>query len=384
LATIKHYSFLGTSALQDARIATRHLDALRIIAACAVVALHYSDYVKSQPIGHFVYEHAQHFNLFVDLFFVISGFVIASQYLHNVHGMRPVGRFMWRRLARIYPLHFATLVFYLVVAAAIQRGLASSDNPARYPLSDVPAQLLLLHALIGQRLTFNFPSWSLSAEMFCYAIFPLIVVIAARRRELLLALVAILIAANSFFAITTETGPWAGWINHGGVFRAFPAFILGVACCLYRDRIARWRIHPGTLTVALTGFTLLGWSIPETAGLGCIYIIAVLAIHCDCAGRQTLMTRLGIARWSPLTYSCYMLHIPVATVVITFGARLIPGIPGHHLALLPVAILILAAASVISYRYFETPSRDALNEAFNRWEAGRAIVPAMTPGKESR
>jgi peptidoglycan/LPS O-acetylase OafA/YrhL len=79
-----------------------------------------------------------------------------------------------------------------------------------------------------------------------------------------------------------------------------------------------------------------------------------------------------------------MLHIPVATVVITFGARLIPGIPGHHLALLPVAILILAAASVISYRYFETPSRDALNEAFNRWEAGRAIVPAMTPGKESR
>ncbi|MFX5130575.1 hypothetical protein ABTC50_20640, partial [Acinetobacter baumannii] len=76
-------------------------------------------------------------------------------------------RFLWRRLARIYPLHLATLMFYLAIALAIYLGLAKTDNPARYSLSDVPAQLFLLHAVDGQRLTFNFPSWSLSAEMFC-------------------------------------------------------------------------------------------------------------------------------------------------------------------------------------------------------------------------
>lgn len=388
LANLTHPSGLvsltfGTSTLQDVRIQTHHLDALRIIAACAVVILHYSDYVKSQAAGRFINEHTQHFNLFVDLFFVISGFVIASQYMGKVDGIRSVNRFLWRRLARIYPLHLATLAFYLAVAAAIHGNLANGGNSARYPLSDLPAQLLLLHALIGERLTFNFPSWSLSAEMFCYMIFPLIVLIAVRRRNLLLPLVAILMALNSLFASATGAGPWASWINHGGVFRAFPAFILGIVCNLYRERLSQWRIPPATMTIALTGFTLLGWSVSETVALGCIYIIAVIAIHCDCAERHTLMTRLNIARGSPFTYSCYMLHIPVATIVITLGGRFISGDPERELLLLPVAIVVLAAASIISYRYFETPARDALNEAFDRWEASRTI-PNMTPERESR
>ncbi len=378
-----NYLLHGSSTLQDIRIKTDHLDALRIIAAGAVVILHYSDYVKNQAAGRFIYEHTQHFNLFVDLFFVISGFVIASQYMDKVDSIRSVSRFLWRRLARIYPLHLATLAFYLIVAAAIHGNLANAGNSARYPLSDLPAQLLLLHALIGERLTFNFPSWSLSAETFCYVIFPLLALITARRRNLLLPLIAILIALNALFASATGTGPWASWINHGGVFRAFPAFILGVACSLYRDRITQWRIPPVALTIALAVFTLLGWSVPEAMALGCIYLIAVVAINCDCAGRHTLMTRLNIARGSPFTYSCYMLHIPVATIVITLGGRLVSGSPHWELALLPVAIAVLTAASIISYRYFETPARNALNEAFDRWEAGRAISN-MTPKRETR
>lgn len=369
--------------MQDVTIKTRHLDALRIIAACAVVILHYSDYLKGQPAGHFIYEHTQHFNLFVDLFFVISGFVIANQYVGRVDDSRSISRFFWRRLARIYPLHLATLAFYLVVAAAIHGDLAHVGNSARYPLSDIPAQLLLLHALIGERLTFNFPSWSLSAEMFCYMIFPVLALVAARRRNLLLPLIVILIALNSLFASATGTGPWASWINHGGLFRAFPAYILGITCSLYRDAISQWRIPPAALTIALGGFTLLGWSVSETIALGCIYIIAVIAIHCDCARHPTLMTRLGIERGSPFTYSCYMLHIPVATIIITLGGRLMSGGPERELALIPVAIAVLAAASIVSYRYFETPARNALNEAFDRWEASRT-VSRMTPKRESR
>jgi peptidoglycan/LPS O-acetylase OafA/YrhL len=219
--------------------------------------------------------------------------------------------------------------------------------------------------------------------MFCYVIFPLLALIAVRRRSLLLLAIAILIAVNSLFAAATGTGPWASWINHGGVFRAFPAFILGVACSLYRARIGQWRIPPAAFTIALVGFTLLGWSISEMMALGWIYIIAVLAIHCDCAERQTFITRLRIDRWSSLTYSCYMLHIPVATIVITLGGRLTSGVPDRELALLPAAIAVLAAASIVSYRYFETPVRDALNDAFDRWEAGRTI-PAITPEGEAR
>jgi peptidoglycan/LPS O-acetylase OafA/YrhL len=142
---------------------TRHQDGLRIIAAGAVVVLHYSDYFKDSGEGRFMVAHTWHFNLFVDLFFVVSGFVIARQYFGRVDDAASIGRFLWRRLARIYPLHLATLAFYIALAGALHFSAARTDNPARYPLSDLPAQFLLLHAFVGERLTFNFPSWSLSA-----------------------------------------------------------------------------------------------------------------------------------------------------------------------------------------------------------------------------
>jgi len=146
--------------LQHATTPTKHLDGLRIVAACAVVVLHYSDYFKDQPAGRFMVD--PHLAL------------------------QPV------------------------------RGLF---NPARYPLSDLPAQLLLLHAFDGERLAFNFPSWSLSAEMFCYVLFPAVAVIAARRKALIVALFVLPALANSLYAEFAGTMPRADWINKGGRFQ---------------------------------------------------------------------------------------------------------------------------------------------------------------------
>jgi peptidoglycan/LPS O-acetylase OafA/YrhL len=371
--------------LQEAKNITGNLDALRIIAASAVVILHYSDYVKDVPARRFTVEHTQHFNLFVDLFFVVSGFVIASQYLNKMQDLPSIGRFIWRRLSRIYPLHLATLAFYLVIATALYFGMAKTDNPARYPLSDIPAQLLLLHAVDGQRLTFNFPSWSLSAEMFCYLLFPVVAVLAARRKELVLALVVIPVLANTAYAIATGTGPWAEWINKGGVFRALPGFHLGIAYYLFRRQIARWPCIPGMLTAALTAFILLGWLLPEMTALLAVYAIAVLAIQCDTTGGSTWLTRLHFDRGSVYTYSCYMLHIPVATIVLTFGARYLSTIlPVGKLILLPIAILALAAASVLSYHFFETPLRRMLNEAFDGRATRRVALSAISQPEKMR
>jgi peptidoglycan/LPS O-acetylase OafA/YrhL len=365
--------------LQDNTNSTRNLDALRIIAACAVVILHYSDYVKDAPVGQFMVDHTWHFNLFVDLFFVVSGFVIASQYLGRIGDPLSIGRFLWRRLARIYPLHLATLAFYVVLALALHSGIARTDNPSRYPFSDLPAQLLLLHAIDGARLTFNFPSWSLSAEMFCYVLFPLMAMAVTRNKALIVALVVLPALANSLYAAATGTGSWADWINRGGAFRALPAFDLGIACYLFRDRIARWPVIPGAVTALLAAYILAGSWLPEMVNLVFIYAIAGLAIQSDCAGRGTLLTRFGFDRWSSLTYSCYMLHIPVATIVLTFGARyLAPYLPGGRLTLIPVAIAVLAVASRFSLRRFESPMRRYLNDVFDRHVGPRSAAVAAT------
>jgi peptidoglycan/LPS O-acetylase OafA/YrhL len=110
-----------------------------------------------------------------------------------------------------------------------------------------------------------------------------------------------------------------------------------------------------------------------------IYAIAGLAIQADCTGRKTLLSSCGFDRWSPLTYSCYMLHIPVATVIITFGARLLAlGSPNERLILAPVAVVVLAFASVVSLRTFETPLRRYLTEAYDRRTARREPSPAIS------
>lgn len=364
--------------MQKPTNALRHLDSLRIIAACAVVVLHYSDYFKDLAVGRFLVGHVWHFNLFVDLFFVVSGFVITRQYFNDVGDGAAIGRFLWRRLARIYPLHLATLAFYVAIALALSFGVSRTDNPARYPFSDLPAQILLLHAFVGERLTFNFPSWSLSAEMFCYLLFPLMVAITARCKALVIALFALPALANTLWAVTMGTEPWADWINHGGAFRAVPAFSLGIACYLYRERIARWPAVPGLLISSLVAFMLLGSWLTPMAALAAIYAIAVLAIQPDCSRRDTWLSRLKLDRFAPFTYSCYMLHIPVATVVITFGSRLWSfGSPEVKLLLAPLAVIILGLASVLSFRKFETPARRYLTELYDRRFARPVAVPIV-------
>ena len=66
--------------------------------------------------------------------------------------------------------------------------------------------------------------------------------------------------------------------------------------------------------------------------------------------------------------------VEVATIVITFGSRLLSLSPNERLILAPVAIIVLAFASAVSLRSFETPLRRYLTEAFERRAAGPAAA----------
>jgi peptidoglycan/LPS O-acetylase OafA/YrhL len=369
-----------SSPLQRATNDTRHLDGLRIVAAAAVVILHYCEYAKSHPAAKAVFDHVQHFNLFVDLFFVISGFVIAKQYLDKVGNSRGIARFLWRRVARIYPLHLLTLAFYLAIAMALQLGIARGDNPARYPLSDIPAQLLMLHAVIGERLTFNFPSWSLSAEMICYLLFPLLAAAAATRRVLAPLIAVLALCANSAVSLTTDAGPWTDWINHGGAFRALPSFALGVSLCLFRTEIAR-PMAAAPFTLLTLVFIVAGGFLPSSLGLVFVYAIAILGARADLTEQSTAFARMRFERWSDLTYPVYMLHIPVATLVLSILGRYVSSfVADARLVLIPLAIVVLIVLSHLSLRYFETPIRRALTDLYDQRHGSGISLRATAPG----
>jgi peptidoglycan/LPS O-acetylase OafA/YrhL len=369
----------------DGEVSSPHLDALRILASGGIVILHYANYIEDTAAGRFVYTYTQHFNLFVDLFFTISGFVIASQYIGRVGNGGSIRRFLWRRLARIYPLHIATLAFYVLIAALLHLGLVHVKNAARYPFSDIPAQILLLHAFDGQRLTFNFPSWSLSAEMFCYLLFPLVAFIGLRRPKLVIALAVAAALSNTLFVHLWGTSPWPNWINQGGAFRALPAFFLGVALCLFRDWIARVPLGVILLPAFLL-FIVAGWAFPLMTSLGLVYLIAIAAVHCDVAKVMTPLARVGLGRWAYLTYSIYLLHMPVATFVVTVVGRFLPHHAGVPLASVLVAMVVLVFLSMASFRLFEDPVRRWLNAAFDRRSGLRpsaATVLARAPRRVS-
>jgi peptidoglycan/LPS O-acetylase OafA/YrhL len=152
----------------------RPLTGIRGLAAFLVIFFHFRGFTVLFPsldIFNFVWSKG---GLGVDLFFMLSGFILSYVYAAGEHRLtlKSYGKFLWFRLARLYPNHVVTLGILgccLVIAGIFHKQVAGS-----YPLSSLPFQLTLTHSwpyLPGSQ--WNYPAWSISAEWFAYAaIFP--------------------------------------------------------------------------------------------------------------------------------------------------------------------------------------------------------------------
>jgi len=116
--------------------------------------------------------------LFVDFFFVLSGFVMAEAYSARIEDGRAFREFMVRRFGRVWPLHAAILVAFLgleLSKLALVRLTALQFANAPFTASMAPEgflpSLLLVHAMgLLKELTWNGPSWSIGAEFWTYAV----------------------------------------------------------------------------------------------------------------------------------------------------------------------------------------------------------------------
>ena len=163
------------------------LELLRFICAFAVLVWHYQhfysvagapEYVTAAQPWHAVLAPFYGFGLFgVQFFWGISGFIFFWKYGGPI-AEKTVGgaKFFWLRFSRLYPLHLATL---LLVAVLQPIHIALIGAPFIYQGNDVPAFIAQLamatHWFGPQPFTFNGPIWSVSAEIFVYALFFLLV-----------------------------------------------------------------------------------------------------------------------------------------------------------------------------------------------------------------
>ena len=146
------------------------LTSLRFVAAYWVVVHHYWPHLAGAGAQPPLIARGY---LGVELFFVLSGFILCHVYLPQFEEGRFRYRdFLWARLARIYPMHIATLVGMGAMAgAALAIGL--SVDPNVLSLAALPANLTLTQAWgLAPVAGWNHPSWSISAEWFAYIAFP--------------------------------------------------------------------------------------------------------------------------------------------------------------------------------------------------------------------
>lgn len=294
------------------------LTGVRAVAALWVVMAHFSP-----AMGHLFPWTAALWGftwggyLGVDLFFVLSGFILTHTYLDQSFkpDLRSYGRFLWLRLARIYPLHLATLLFLAVaVAVAAIQGI-ELNMAERFSLADLGRNLLLIHAWgFADDLSWNIPAWSISSEWFAYLWFPLILPLVARTRSRLLILsgstlmYALLLGYFAIVGYSSRTLP-----NDGALIRIMTQFIVG--CLLYRFyQVTPWRPWVwqviAYLCVAGIAAYFAIWPATEFGSLAPAPLCAILVLA---LARANGPLAAGLASpfmlfWGEASYALYMTH----------------------------------------------------------------------------
>ena len=210
----------------------RIFGAWRLLAAFLVMAYHFSHYAPENSEA--VIAWFERLMPLLDMFFMVSGVLIYQRYAGRVLSFEGYKSYLIRRLARLYPLHLLTTGFFVLVGLAIMAGLIRSHGAEggmeRYDWSELPANLLLVQAWgVSEALTFNYVSWSISAEWFCYLLLP---VIAFADKKGGIAGIALLLAGALVLMealVTAGIMPYESWMKAStwGAYRAFVDFIIG-------------------------------------------------------------------------------------------------------------------------------------------------------------
>jgi peptidoglycan/LPS O-acetylase OafA/YrhL len=343
-----------------------HLDALRLIASAGIVCLHLSGFADVGVWSKQWLTATGPLRLFVDMFFVVSGFVIAFVYFENLDNVSSFKAFMQKRLARLVPLHWATLAICFAIGLMAESRHIAINNGEVYELRCLPVNFLLLHSTgLCSHLSFNGPSWSISAEMCMYVMAPALFWIMRRNLPALgLATASIWLTLT---VLTNDTNLWLDWTASGGFVRAIPSFMFGSWLFGARRLIAGIPFARVGFWVCVWGF-LVGCCIGAhiIALLLILYATVAMGVAADAQQRPSWIVRT-MAAGGQLTYSSYLLHQIVILILLN-------GLANHalHLHGLAKNLMVLTAFAVVwpvsylSLVLFEKPAR--------RWLSGISSV----------
>jgi peptidoglycan/LPS O-acetylase OafA/YrhL len=340
--------------LGDLSLRFRALDSWRGICALAVVMFHFPIIGAIRAFPLFAHGY-----LFVDFFFVLSGFVIATAWEERLSQPDQTWRFLLRRFGRLWPLH-VTMLAVFVGFSLIHHDIGRDE---RHSAPAILTNLLLIQGLgIHKDLTWNGPSWSISVEAMLYVVFAFLAPLRWRMWAY-----GALIAIGLIVLRNWAPSGMASTFDYGA-FRGFAGFFTGALLTRLRPRALGL---PGELAavavvaifVALDRFTILA---PAVFGFA-VYAFAHAHGPITRVLERRVFTRLG--DWS---YSTYMTHSAVAAVIWNLGPKMGLTHAGDFLASSSSAVTAIVAigyigavigVSSVTYPLIEKPGR----QLFNTW-----------------
>ena len=322
----------------------------------------------------------------VEVFFVLSGFILSHVYLEAAGQKRySYGGFLWARIARVYPLHLVTL-FGMVALGIAGTAAGLSIDGSLTDWRALPAHLTMTHAWgLAPTSAFNHPSWSISAEWFAYLTFPAWAFVAWRLRErpLLAVLGAVGLALGIYaafqplagFSLTEATFRW-------GALRIVPCFALGCALYLVHRRAPIPYAGPVALIsgLALVTSASLGLWDPVTVLLAGGLILGLGSL--DNARAGLLGSRVSVYL-GEISYSIYMVCAPVLLVMTNVAARLTGAADKQfHIIVWLGIVAAIPVAAMATYHLVERPCRKALRGVADRRRAGSTATKPHTDSPE--
>ncbi len=305
------------------------INALRAFAALFVAWGHF---VAGQ--GKWLGMSGKYGYLGVEIFFVISGFVIPWSLYRSRYVLRDFGRFMVKRNIRLYPPYLASIAITIL-----------ATNFILVPLFHIPRIMptgreLLLHFAYLNDLAgapwINVVYWTLAIEFQWYVLVGLMMpmLASAHRSYRFLSITAMLLAYYAF--------PY-----NRLVFHYLPIFLLGVFVFYFKaDMVSSWEMLALIGVMVMAMWRPLGVLVPLVAvptGL----LIAFSNFHNHAADRV-----------GDISYSLYLLHLPIGVSVIGCLSRWLP-FSSYYIGLLDmIGVAASAYGAWIMYQFIEKPSQE--------------------------
>jgi exopolysaccharide production protein ExoZ len=361
------------------------IQCLRGIAALMVVFFHFSEFIEPAIPGSVAFF--SHGRLGVDIFFVISGFII---YLSTEQDAARNGAvFLARRLCRVVLPAWAAMFLSVLVMPPYFRDLVMG-------LFFIPLQNTI-PPTFGY--SFLIVAWTLTYELVFYGVFALVLCTKTGRKHrgltsagALFGLVAVIQTLTYTFTLDAQNGPVVQL--NAGYFPVQLISLLGnpILFEFVVGIIFGWaylagffnRISPiaATVTGALIIFLVLKFQFRPGHGLSCggllatVLVMYVLAMQAEWDRIQQAGTTQKVWKWlavpvillGDISYSMYLVHPSVKSLL----NKTISG--GNQLSIItnwnfPIALAATLVLSIFFYRWIELPA-----QRFGRFVASRAVA----------